>query len=119
MIDPVATQHLLAAAAAGALVIIFGALYALLFAQARLNDRPRLMHGAYAAYVALVGCVAVLVLTLNLKGFWQSVAAVMVVGYFVAPRLIWNLCAGTHGPDTDHGLEEKMQSKHGEGGLST
>ena len=33
MIDPVATQHLLAAAAAGALIIIFGALYALLFAQ--------------------------------------------------------------------------------------
>ena len=119
MIDPVATQHLLAAAAAGALIIIFGALYALLFAQSRLSGRPRLIHGAYAAYFVLVACVAVLVRTLNLTGFWQAVAAVMVVGYFIAPRLIWNLCAGTHGPDAHHGPDERTQSKPVEGGLST
>jgi hypothetical protein len=119
MIEPVAIQHLLAAAAAGAMIIVFGALYALLFAQSRLRDRPGLMQGAYAAYLALVACVAVLVRTLNLTGFWQGVAAVMVVGYFVAPRLIWNLCAGTHGPDAHRGPDEETQPRPFEGGIST
>ena len=119
MIDPVATQHILAAAAAGALIIMFGALYALLFAQSRLRDKPRLMSGAYVAYALLVICVVVLVRTLNLTGFWQVVAAVMVVGYFIAPRLIWNLCAGTHGPDAHRGPDEQARPKPVEGGLST
>lgn len=119
MIDPVATQHILAAAAAGALIIMFGALYALLFAQSRLRSRPRLMSGAYVAYLALVICVAVLVWTLNLTGFWQGVAAVMVVGYFIAPRLIWNLCAGTHGPEAHHESDGQAPSKPTEGGLPT
>lgn len=96
MIDPVATQHIMVAAIAGALIILFGAIYALLFALSRLRGRPGLMILAYAAYLVLLGAVGVLVSTLNMSGFWQLVAAVMVVGYFVAPRLIWHLCAGTH-----------------------
>jgi len=96
MIDPVATQHIMAAAIAGALIILFGAIYALLFALSRLRRRPMLMLWAYAAYAVLLGAVSVLSSTLNMNGFWQLVAAVMVIGYFVAPRLIWHLCAGTH-----------------------
>jgi len=96
MIDPVATQHIMAAAIAGALIILFGAIYALLFALSRLRRRPMLMLWAYAAYAVLLGAVSVLSSTLNMSGFWQLVAAVMVIGYFVAPRLIWHLCAGTH-----------------------
>lgn len=103
MIDPVATQHIMLAAIAGALIILFGALYALLFALARLRQRPTLMIGAYAAYAVLIGAVAVLATTLNMTGFWQVVAAVMVIGYFVAPRLIWRLCAGTHGSGAHSG----------------
>jgi len=89
MIDPVATQHIMAAAIAGALIILFGAIYALLFALSRLRRRPMLMLWAYAAYAVLLGAVSVLSSTLNMSGFWQLVAAVMV-------RLIWHLCAGTH-----------------------
>jgi len=96
MIDPVATQHIMMAAIAGALIILFGAVYALFYALSRLQRRPRLMVFAYAAYLVLLGAVGVLVSTLNMSGFWQVVAAVMVIGYFVAPRLIWHLCAGTH-----------------------
>jgi len=96
MIDPVATQHIMAAAIAGALIILFGALYALLFALSRLRQRRDLMFLAYGAYAVLIGAVGVLSMTLNMTGFWQLVAAVMVIGYFVAPRLIWHLCAGTH-----------------------
>ena len=104
MIDPVATHNILAAAVAGALVILFGALYALLFALARLKQRPAFMLWAYLSYTFLVGAVAVLSVTLNMHGFWQLVAAVMVVGYFIAPRLIWRLCAGTHGPEISSDL---------------
>lgn len=96
MIDPVSTQHIMAAAIAGALVILFGAVYALIFALSRLQRRPLLMLWAYAAYAVLVAAVWVLSTTLNLSGFWQIVSAVMVVGYFIAPRLIWHLCAATH-----------------------
>jgi hypothetical protein len=96
MIDPVATQHIMAAAIAGASIILFGAIYALLYALSRLRRRPGLMLWAYAAYAVLIGAVSVLSSTLNMNGFWQVVAAVMVIGYFVAPRLIWHLCAGTH-----------------------
>ena len=103
MIDPVATQHIMAAAIAGAMIILFGALYALFFALARLRARPTLMLVAYGAYALLVVAVAVLAITLNLTGLWQLVAAVMVIGYFVAPRLIWHLCAGTHVAEASHG----------------
>ena len=104
MIDPVATSNILAAAVAGALVIMFGAIYALLFAFSRLKQRPVLMIWAYLAYAVLVVAVGVLSITLNMRGFWQAVAVVMVVGYFVAPRLIWNLCAGTHSTEPGDGL---------------
>jgi hypothetical protein len=96
MIDPVAVNHIMAAAIAGALIILFGALYALFFALSRLHGRPALMVWAYAAYALLIAAVVVLAVTLNMTGLWQIVAVVMVVGYFVAPRLIWHLCAGTH-----------------------
>jgi heme A synthase len=103
MIDPVATQHIMVAAMAGALVILFGAFYALFFALSRLRERPALMLWAYVAYGLLAAAVAVLAFTLNLGGAWQAVVAVMLIGYFVAPRLIWQLCAGTHGPESGHG----------------
>jgi hypothetical protein len=104
MIDPVATQHIMAAAIAGALIIMFGAIYALFFALSRLRRRPGLMVIAYGAYLVLVAAVAVLVFTLNMSGFWEVVAAVMLIGYFVAPRLIWRLCAGTHVAEGPRGL---------------
>lgn len=101
MIDPVAVNDIMAAAIAGALIILFGATYALLFAFSRIRGHRFLMIGAYLAYGLLVVSVAVLARTLNLEGFWQSITAVMLVGYFIAPRLIWNLCAGTHPPHGD------------------
>jgi len=96
MIEPVAVNDIMAAAIAGALIILFGATYALLFAFSRLRGQGLLMIGAYTAYGLLAVSVFVLARTLNLEGFWQSISAVMLLGYFVAPRLIWNLCAGTH-----------------------
>ncbi|MGB5211629.1 MAG: hypothetical protein WBP60_14005 [Gammaproteobacteria bacterium] len=105
MIEPVAVNDIMAAAIAGALIILFGAAYALLFAVSRLRGQGRLMIVAYLAYGLLAFCVLVLARTLNLEGLWQSVTAVMLVGYLVAPRLIWNLCVGTHPP---HAAADKV-----------
>lgn len=96
MIEPVATQDLLAAAIAGALVVLFGAFYALFFALSRLHNKTSYSVAAYLSYAVLAAAVAVLMKTLNMTGIWQAVAAVMVVGYFAAPRMIWRLCVGTH-----------------------
>ncbi len=103
MIEPVATQDLMAAAIAGALIVLFGALYALFFALARLQDNKKYLITAYAAYAVLVLAVVVLMRTLNMTGFWQLVAAVMIVGYFVAPRFVWRLCVSTH--DSEHAVK--------------
>lgn len=99
MIEPVATQDLMAAAIAGALIVLFGALYALFFALARLQHKKSYMFAAYTAYCILLLAVVVLVRTLNMTGIWQSVAAIMVIGYLLAPRLIWRLCVATHAID--------------------
>lgn len=99
MIEPVATQHIMIAAIAGALIVLFGATYALFFALGRLQQNTTYKWLGYAGYAGLVVAVGVLMRTLNMNGFWQLVAAVMVIGYFIAPRVIWHLCVGTHEAD--------------------
>jgi len=96
MVEPMEMQHILNGVIAGAAVVIFGALYALLFASARVYRRPRLMPVAYGAYAGLFAAVMALARALELSGFWELVVAVMLVGYLLAPHGIWYLCVGTH-----------------------
>lgn len=117
MIDPVSLDNLMLAAIAGAMVIVCGAMYAGLFALGKKLDRPAFMAGAYAGYAGLLASVVVLTRTLNLDGAWQVVSAVMVVGYFVAPRLIWHLCTGTHVSEAD-GRTRPPAGAFTEGGTS-
>ncbi|MEE4377162.1 MAG: hypothetical protein V2J55_06555 [Candidatus Competibacteraceae bacterium] len=97
MIEPVELQDLWLAACAGGLVILSGALYALLFAWSRVHSKPQLMPVAYGAYGLLALFVAILAETLHLGGFWQIIVAVLLIGYLLAPHGIWHLCVGTHG----------------------
>lgn len=92
-----AKENLLLGALSGALVVLSGASYALLFALGRLRNSPALSSGAYLAYATLVFFTVTLSRALALEGFWTAVTGVMLVGYFLAPRAIWLLCAGTHG----------------------
>ncbi len=108
MIDPVAIENMMLAAFAGAFVVIGGALYALVFAFSRMRGQPRLMWWAYAGYAVLAVSALVLANVLNLRGYWQILVVVMLVGYLLAPFGIWNLCVGTHiaEHDADDHLEE-------------
>lgn len=107
-VEPVLAQHIMIAAMAGAMVILFGAFYALAFAWSRTHGRPRLVIWAYVAYVLLVAASLVLARSLNLDGFWQWVIGVMLLGYLLAPHAIWHLCVGTHAEahDDTHGLHK-------------
>jgi hypothetical protein len=96
MIDPVDSQSIFIAAFAGAAVVVFGALYSVLFAYARLGRRRVLIYWAYAAYGILVGAVIVLARVLHLDGFWTGIVAVMLAGYLLGPHAIWKLCIKTH-----------------------
>jgi putative effector of murein hydrolase LrgA (UPF0299 family) len=95
-VEPVAAGHIMIATVAGAMVIMFGAVYALLFAWSRVKSYPKLMIGAYFSYLLFALSVAVMAYTLNLHGFWVLIVAVMLLGYLLAPHGIWYLCVGTH-----------------------
>lgn len=106
MIEPVALKDFFLTFFSAAMVIVTGALYALLFAYARVKRRPYLMPLAYAAYLGLVTSVLVLATVANLfgTGFWTFIVALMLVGYLLAPHAIWHLCVGTHAHE--HAVEE-------------
>ncbi len=96
MVDPVAIENIFAAALSGAMVIIFGGLYAFLFAFSKIRNSLRLKIGAYFCYALLFASTLFLARYLNLDGMWRWVVLVMVVGYLLAPQAIWHLCVGTH-----------------------
>lgn len=97
---------------AGALVVLFGALYALLFALGKMGNK-RFLHGlALLAYLGFAFSVWLLADALVMEGFWLLIVAVMLVGYLLAPRLIWRLCVGTHAGQEDHsGNQETSVTK--------
>jgi hypothetical protein len=98
MIEPVALKDFFLTFFSAAMVVLTGALYALLFAYSRVKQRPRLMPLAYAAYLGLVASVLVLGTAAHLFAsvFWISIVAAMLVGYLLAPHAVWHLCVGTH-----------------------
>ncbi|BBL75354.1 hypothetical protein [Methylomagnum ishizawai] len=101
MIQPVELQDFLLTFFAAAAIILGGASYALCYAWARLGRRPGLLRWAYAAYAVLAVSVWILTATAHLDGYWRTLAAAMLVGYFLAPRAIFRLCADTHAAEDD------------------
>lgn len=96
MPEPLQAQQIMLATLSGALVVMFGALYALLFAFGRIHRHRVLMAGANLAYLLFAGATLTLTHALELTGFWLWVVAAMLIGYLLAPRAIWHLCVGTH-----------------------
>lgn len=98
MIEPVALANFFTVFFSAAMVIMTGALYALLFAFSRVKKMPRLMPFAYFVYAGLAISVLVLGDAANLfhSAFWTAVVGLMLVGYLLAPHAVWHLCVGTH-----------------------
>ncbi len=96
MIDPVMSDSILLAAMSGALIVVFGALFAVLYAFARLKGNRQLMYMAYLNYFLLVVSAIALSRALNLDGYWTVIVVIMLAGYFAGPHVIWKLCVKTH-----------------------
>ena len=98
MIEPASLANFFTIFFSSAMVIMLGALYALLFAYSRIRHSPKLMPLAYLAYVGLFASTFILANAANLlkQPVWQAVVFLMLVGYLLAPHAIWHLCVGTH-----------------------
>lgn len=98
MIEPAGLADFFTIFFSSAMVILLGALYALLFAYARIRAMPVLMPLAYLAYAGLFVSTLFLAQAANLLShpLWATVVACMLLGYLLAPHGIWHLCVGTH-----------------------
>ena len=98
MIEPVILADFFTVFFTSAMVILLGAIYALLFAFSRLKRMPRLMPAAYAAYSGLFISAVVLARATHLfnNPWWATMVVLMLAGYLLAPHAIWHLCTGTH-----------------------
>ncbi|MBA4382462.1 MAG: hypothetical protein C0406_07845 [Sideroxydans sp.] len=98
MIEPASLGNFFTIFFTSAMVIMLGALYALLFAFSRLKGETRLMPLAYLSYVGLFISTLFLADAANLLNhpFWIVIVAFMLLGYLFAPHAIWHLCVGTH-----------------------
>lgn len=94
--EPMGLQNLFFGTMSGAAIVLMGAFYALFFALGKLHGSRLFDAAAIVSYLLLAVAVYVLVGALALSGFWMIVALVMLIGYFLAPRVIWHLCVGTH-----------------------
>ena len=96
MFEPVELKDLMVAAIAGAMVVLFGAMYAFTFAMAKLNKMRWLIGIAYSIFAGLGVSVFVLAQALHLNGYWWAVTVTMLIGYLLAPQAIWKLSVATH-----------------------
>jgi uncharacterized membrane protein HdeD (DUF308 family) len=99
MLEPVELKDFFIVFFSGAMVIMSGALYALLFAWSRLQSKHWMMSLAYLSYAVLFTSVMVLGNAAHLHGFWWSLVITMLLGYLLAPHGIWKLCVATHAVD--------------------
>ncbi|WP_038248205.1 hypothetical protein [Ghiorsea bivora] len=96
MLEPVELKDFFIVFFSGAMVIMAGALYALLFAWSRLQSKPWMMSLAYLSYIILFVAVMTLGSAAHLTGFWWWLVIAMLLGYLLAPHGIWKLCVATH-----------------------
>lgn len=96
MIEPVATQHLFLFFLTAAGVVLAAFSYALLYALGRAYPHRKWRHGVLPAYGILVLAVLALARLGNLTGGWRMLAGFLLLGYGLAPVLIWRLTVVTH-----------------------
>jgi len=92
----VEVNSIMLAVMAGAMVVVSGGLYAGVFAIGRLAGRENLVRLSYLFYLFLAVSVLILARSLHFSGIWQGLTFVLLVGYLIAPQMIWRLCVGTH-----------------------
>lgn len=85
----------IAALAAGGMVFS-AVLYALCYAFWRQRSDTRYLLCTVASYLLLIFAAGVLQQQLALSGVWSALIVCLLVGYLIAPALIWRLSVATH-----------------------
>ncbi len=101
MTDPAEVQRIALAAFSAGAIVLFGACYAVFLALARLRRLDILRRLSNLSYLALAVAVLALARLLRLEGFWLALAAILLIGYYLAPRFIWRLSVATHDSGED------------------
>lgn len=99
MVDPGKIHTFAGAALVGGAMVLFGACYAIFHALAGLSRSRRFAYISLVSYGALAACAVALAYLLDLEGWWLGLIAILLVGYFIAPRLIWRLSLAVHGEE--------------------
>ena len=99
MIEPVDIQRIALAALSAGGIVLFGACYAVFLALSRLRGFVALRYLSNLSYASLAVSVASLAWFLRLDGGWLALVALLLIGYYVAPRFIWRLSVATHQPE--------------------
>ena len=102
LIEPVALSDFFLSFFSAAMIIFTAALYAGLFAWARISSRRSAYLGAWISYALFLICVAVFSVLNHFTGYWLLLSLTMVIGYAFMPYAIWRLCVATHADETDH-----------------
>ena len=105
MIEPIALKDFFVSFFSSALIILAGASYALLFAWSKVNIKRWIKIASYLSYLVLAVAVFVLTKAANFSGYWLTLSAVMLIGYFFAPIGIWHLCVKTHSHTSEESHE--------------
>jgi hypothetical protein len=102
LIEPVALSDFFLSFFTGAMIILVAALYAGLFAWAKITNKNGLNYWSWLAYIVLLICVAKFTQINHFSGHWLWLSFIMVFGYWWMPRLIWRLCVLTHSDEVGH-----------------
>tara|TARA_Y100000389_G_scaffold66620_1_gene62777 strand:- start:236 stop:547 length:312 start_codon:yes stop_codon:yes gene_type:complete len=93
---------LLGSAISGALVVLFGAGYALLFAFSQLKKSKGMLVSSFASYLCLVIAINYLLNALQMSGWGIGLIWFVILGYFLGPIFIWYLTLQTHNEDLNN-----------------
>jgi hypothetical protein len=102
LIEPVALSDFFLSFFSAAMIILLGALYAGLFAWAKITSQQRFQFAAGFVYLALLITVGVFSQINHFNGYWLSLSFLMAAGYGLMPYLIWRLCVATHIDASEH-----------------
>jgi len=102
LIEPVALSDFFLSFFSAAMIILSAAVYAGLYAWAKIKTRRSFYLGAWAAYAALLVCVGIFSVVNHFTGYWWWLSLTMVLGYAFMPHIIWRLCVATHIKEPEH-----------------
>jgi hypothetical protein len=94
--EPVRFAAIATAAFAAGGVVFGAALYAIFYAIGKRTRNGVMTAIALVGYTGMAICVGVLSVALDFRGAWLLLTACLLLGYLIAPPLLWRLTVAMH-----------------------